>query len=117
MPIRQVHALTCGNVRGPNRAVLEPRRSESSGGQESICTRRACRRRDLCPPSQAVQCRLPIDQVAELVRSYQAGESADLLADAFQIHRTTVTTHLQRNRVQRRGGGRVSRRRRRQGGW
>jgi len=53
-----------------------------------------------------VQRRLTPDEVVDLVRRYQAGETAELLAAAFQIHRTTVTAHLQRNGIQRRGGGR-----------
>ncbi|MBL8777322.1 MAG: helix-turn-helix domain-containing protein [Acidimicrobiales bacterium] len=56
--------------------------------------------------AKQVQRRLTTDEVAELVRRYQAGETADLLAAAFQIHRTTVTSHLERNGIQRRGGGR-----------
>ncbi|HMQ25177.1 MAG TPA: helix-turn-helix domain-containing protein [Acidimicrobiales bacterium] len=57
-------------------------------------------------PRKEVQRRLTSDQVADLVRRYQDGETAELLATAFQIHRTTVTGHLQRNGIQRRGGGR-----------
>lgn len=57
-------------------------------------------------PAKQVQHRLKADEVAELVRRYQAGETAELLAAAFQIHRTTVTSHLQRHGIQRRGGGR-----------
>lgn len=56
--------------------------------------------------AKQVQRRLTSDGVAELVQRYQAGETADLLAAAFQIHRTTVTGHLKRNGIQRRGGGR-----------
>jgi len=56
--------------------------------------------------TKQVQRRLKPDEVADLVRRYQAGETAELLAIAFQIHRTIVTGHLQRNGIQRRGGGR-----------
>lgn len=53
--------------------------------------------------AKQVQRRLTSDEVGALVRRYQAGESAQELARAFKVHRTTVTGHLQRNGVQLRG--------------
>ena len=48
------------------------------------------------------QLRLSQTQVADLVAKYLAGASAQTLAEEFGIHRTTVTTHLERHGVPRR---------------
>jgi len=41
-------------------------------------------------------------EVDELVKAYRAGSSAQVLADQFVIHRTTVLLHLERRGVPRR---------------
>jgi len=48
---------------------------------------------DVRSPKQ-VQRRLTVDQQAELLERYLAGERAHLLAEAFEINRTTVARLL-----------------------
>jgi DNA-directed RNA polymerase specialized sigma24 family protein len=53
-----------------------------------------------------VQHRLPPAAIAELVASYKAGASVRQLAQRYEIHTMTVSSHLARNDVPRRGGQR-----------
>ena len=48
------------------------------------------------------QRRLSQDEIRELVDAYRAGSSAEVLAKAFGIHRTTVLADLERSGVERR---------------
>jgi DNA-binding transcriptional ArsR family regulator len=41
------------------------------------------------------QRRLAADEVSEVLQRYQAGETANALAQAFDVHRTTIVRHLE----------------------
>ena len=47
-----------------------------------------------------------MNEVTELVNRYQTGESVQSLSRAYGIHRATVTLHLERRGVPRRGAAR-----------
>jgi hypothetical protein len=41
------------------------------------------------------QRRLAADEVSQVLQRYQAGETANILAQAFDVHRTTIVRHLE----------------------
>jgi DNA-binding CsgD family transcriptional regulator len=61
-------------------------------------------RRYVSEPRRLVQDqhRLTVHQVTELVQAYREGATVAVLADRFDIHRHTVTAHLERREVSRR---------------
>lgn len=54
------------------------------------------------PRTLQVQRRLTAEVVAELAAAYQAGATVPELVKRFQVHRTTVLAHLERQGVPRR---------------
>lgn len=56
--------------------------------------------------SNPVLRRLSDGEIQELTRSYSEGESIDALARRYDVHRTTVMSHLERSGVERHRLGR-----------
>jgi hypothetical protein len=96
----------------PNPQVrkLLDRLADHSPGANSHCTEHAFERqqadRGLTPNPLTVQTRLTVDAIDQLVADYRDGATVPQLADRFQVHRTTVSAHLQRHGVPRRANRR-----------
>jgi hypothetical protein len=65
-------------------------------------------REPAAPPPRILQTqrRLSAEQVDQLVAAYQAGKTVRELASQFDLHRTTVLAHLERQGVSRRASRR-----------
>ena len=71
--------------------------------QESTVRPRPPERRPRRPRDNHVQRQLPLEEVQQLIARYLAGATVQELADAFEVHRTTALTLLERNQIPRRG--------------